>query len=199
MSFSILVAVAVGILSGLFIFPDAFAQHIGIVIDIGLCTLLFFVGIDIGRNKDIINQIKSMGYKILLVPFSIALGSIAGSILGGFALGLPLNESGAIGAGFGWYTLSAIELSKYSVETGALAFITNVCREVIALISIPYIARHVGKLAAIAPAGATAMDTSLPVISKSTDANTAVVSFITGVVLSFLVPILVPIIISIKL
>ncbi len=199
MSFSILVAVAVGILSGLFVFPDAFAQHIGIVIDIGLCTLLFFVGIDIGRNKDIINQVKSMGYKILLVPFSIALGSIAGSILGGFVLGLPLNESGAIGAGFGWYTLSAIELSKYSVETGALAFITNVCREVIALISIPYIARHVGKLEAIAPAGATAMDTSLPVISKSTDANTAVVAFITGVVLSFLVPILVPIIISIKL
>lgn len=199
MSFSILAAVVVGILSGLFIFPDAFAQYIGIVIDIGLCTLLFFVGIDIGRNKDIISQIKSMGYKILLVPFSIALGSIAGSILGGLAIGLPLNEAGAIGAGFGWYTLSAIELSKYSVETGALAFITNVCREVIALVSIPYIARHIGKLEAIAPAGATAMDTSLPVIANATDANTAVASFLTGVVLSILVPILVPIMISIKL
>lgn len=199
MSFSILAAVAIGILSGLFIFPDAFAQHIAIVIDIGLCLLLFFVGIDIGRNKEILNQIKSIGYKILLVPISIALGSIVGSILGGFVLGLPVNESGAIGAGFGWYSLSAIELSKYRVETGALAFITNVCREVIALISIPYIARYIGKLEAIAPGGATTMDTSLPVIAKATDANTAVVAFISGVTLSTLVPILVPIIISIKL
>jgi uncharacterized membrane protein YbjE (DUF340 family) len=127
----------------------------------------------------------------------VALGSIAGSVLGGFVLGLPINESSAIGAGFGWYSLSAIVLSKYSAEVGALAFITNVCREVFALVSIPYIARYIGKLEAIAPAGATAMDTSLPIISKATDANTAVISFITGVVLSTLVPILVPILISI--
>jgi uncharacterized membrane protein YbjE (DUF340 family) len=197
MSLSIILAVVVGIFSGLFIFPEAFAQHIGLIIDIGLCLLLFFVGMDIGRNKEILNQIKANGYKILLIPFAVALGSIVGSMLGGFALGLPINESSAIGAGFGWYSLSAIELSKYSAETGALAFITNVCREVFALVSIPYIAKYIGKLEAIAPAGATAMDTSLPVISKSTDANTAVVSFITGVVLSTLVPILVPILISI--
>lgn len=196
MSISIILAVATGIISGLFIFPDAFIQHIGIIIDIGLCLLLFFVGMDIGRNKEIINQIKSNGYKILLVPVGVALGSITGSMLGGLAFGLPLNESSAIGAGFGWYSLSAIELSKYSAETGALAFITNVCREVFALVSIPYIAKLIGKLEAIAPAGATAMDTSLPVISKSTDSNTAVVSFITGVVLSTLVPILVPLLIS---
>lgn len=196
MSLSIILSVVIGILAGLFIFPEVFAQHIGLVIDLGLCMLLFFVGMDIGRNKEIFKQIKSNGYKILLVPLGVALGSITGSVLGGFALGLPVNESAAIGAGFGWYSLSAIELSKYSVETGALAFITNVCREVIALISIPYIAKYIGKLEAIAPAGATAMDTSLPVISRSTDANTAVVSFITGVVLSTLVPILVPILIT---
>ena len=197
MSLSIILTVVAGILSGLFLFPAAFSEHISLIIDIGLCLLLFFVGMDIGRNKEILNQIKSKGYKILLVPFGIALGSIVGSVLGGFALGLPINESSAIGAGFGWYSLSAIELSKYSAETGALAFITNVCREVIALVSIPYIAKYIGKLEAIAPAGATAMDTSLPVISKSTDGNTAVISFITGVVLSSLVPILVPLLIAI--
>lgn len=197
MSLSIILTVVAGILSGLFIFPETFAEHIGLIIDIGLCLLLFFVGMDIGRNKEIIKQIKSNGYKILLIPFGVALGSIVGSILGGFALGLPINESSAIGAGFGWYSLSAIILSKYSAEAGALAFITNVCREVFALVSIPFIAKYIGKFEAIAPAGATAMDTSLPIISKATDGNTAVVSFITGVVLSTLVPILVPILISI--
>lgn len=197
MSLSIILTVIAGILSGLFLFPEAFAAHIGLIIDIGLCLLLFFVGMDIGRNKEIISQIKSKGYKILLIPFGVALGSIVGSMFGGFVLGLPINESSAIGAGFGWYSLSAIVLSKYSAEVGALAFITNVCREVFALVSIPYIAKYIGKLEAIAPAGATAMDTSLPIISKATDANTAVISFITGVVLSTLVPILVPILISI--
>jgi uncharacterized membrane protein YbjE (DUF340 family) len=184
MNAGIIAAVASGIIVGLFIFPPQFVQYIGIIIDLGLCTLLFFVGIDIGRNKDIINQIKACGF------------SIIGSIAGGFIIGLPFNEAGAIGAGFGWYSLSAIILSDYSVETGALAFITNVFREVFALMAIPFIAKYIGKLESIAPAGATAMDTSLAVVARATDSRTAVVSFITGVVLSLLVPVLVPLLIS---
>ncbi len=197
MSVSILIAVVTGILCGLFVFPETFSGQIGYMIDIGLCLLLFFVGIDIGRNKGVIDQIKSYGLKVLLVPLMVAAGSIIGSVAGGALLGLPFNESSAIGAGFGWYSLSAIELAKYNAQTSALAFITNVCREIFALLTIPFIARYIGKLESIAPAGATAMDTSLPVISRATDSNTAVVSFITGVVLSLLVPILVPVFISI--
>lgn len=196
MNVGIIGAVTLGIVVGLFLYPQHMVQYIGLIIDFGLCALLFFVGIDIGRNKDIINQIKSCGFRILLIPLMIALGSIVGSIVGGFIIGLPANESGAIGAGFGWYSLSAIILSDYSAETGAVAFITNVCREIFALMAIPLIAKYIGKLESIAPAGATAMDTSLPVISRSTDSKTAVVSFITGVVLSLLVPVLVPLMIS---
>ncbi len=196
MNIGIIAAVASGILVGLFLFPQQLIQHIGIIIDFGLCALLFFVGIDIGRNKDIINQIKECGFRILLIPIMIALGSIIGSIAGGFLIGVPFNEAGAIGAGFGWYSLSAIILSDFSAETGAVAFITNVFREIFALMAIPFIAKYIGKLESIAPAGATAMDTSLAVVSRATDSRTAVVSFITGVVLSLLVPILVPLMIS---
>lgn len=196
MNGGIIAAVASGIAVGLFLFPQQLVQHIGVVIDIGLCALLFFVGIDIGRNKDIVNNIKECGLKILLVPMMIALGSIVGGIVGGVIIGLPINESGAIGAGLGWYSLSAIILSDYSAQVGAVAFVTNVCRELFALMLIPFIAKHVGKLESIAPAGATAMDTSLPVISGATDGKTAVISFITGVVLSLLVPVLVPLMIS---
>ncbi|KXG76766.1 lysine exporter LysO family protein [Thermotalea metallivorans] len=196
MTISILLSVISGIAFGLFIFPQAYVSSIGIIVDIGLCALLFFVGIDIGRNKDILHQIKQTGIKVLLVPLMVAGGSILGSIVGGELLNLPFNESSAVGAGFGWYSLSAIELSKYSAETGALAFITNVCREIIAILTIPFVAKYIGTLEAIAPAGATAMDTSLPVISKSTDGNTAIISFITGLTLSVLVPILVPLLIA---
>lgn len=196
MTVKIMLSVLLGVFCGLFIFPEQYIGFMGHIIDIGLCTLLLFVGIDIGRNRDVLPKIMANGIKILLVPLMVALGSIAGSMVGGYFLGIPLYEAGAIGAGFGWYSLSAIELSKYSAETGALAFITNVSREVIALISIPFIAKYIGKLESIAPAGATAMDTSLPVISSATNSNTAVISFITGLILSALVPVLVPLIIS---
>ena len=198
MTVKIMLSVLLGVFCGLFIFPEQYVGFMGQIIDIGLCTLLLFVGIDIGRNRDILPKIMANGIKILLVPLMVALGSIAGSMVGGYFLGIPFYEAGAIGAGFGWYSLSAIELSKYSAETGALAFITNVSREVIALISIPFIAKYIGKLESIAPAGATAMDTSLPVISSATNGNTAVISFITGLILSALVPVLVPLIISLN-
>ena len=192
MTVKILLAVGFGILFGLFIFPGNMATYMSTFISIGLCILLFFVGIDIGRQENIAKKVKELGLKVLLVPLMVALGSIIGSMFGGAILGIPINQAGAIGAGFGWYSLSAIELAKHSAQLGTLAFITNVCREIIAIIIIPIIAKYIGKLESIAPAGATAMDTTLPIISKATDGNVAVISFITGASLSLLVPILVP-------
>ncbi len=196
MSFKIILSVTAGILVGYFLLPEYIFDYTDIIIDIGLCILLFFVGIDIGRNKTVLIKIKKMGLKILLIPIMIIIGSIIGSWVGGLFVNLPFNESGAIGAGFGWYSLSAMLLSSYSTEISALAFISNVIREVIALISIPIIAKYIGDVESIGPAGATAMDTSLPIISKSTNAKTAVISFVTGVILSIAVPIIVPLIIN---
>ncbi len=196
MTYKIILSVIFGILFGRFFFPVALAEYVGLLIDLGLCVLLFFVGIDIGKQKNIFFKIKKIGMKVLLVPLMIGIGSILGAMLGGFFLRIPLKEAGAVGAGFGWYSLSAIELSKHSSQLGTLAFVTNVIREVIALMSIPIIAKYIGKLESIAPAGATAMDTTLPVISKATDGSIAIISFITGVVLSTMVPILVPLIMS---
>lgn len=196
MTIKIILTVVSGIFFGFFLLPLSMADHMDLFISIGLCILLFFVGIDIGRQQGILKKIKQMGVKVLLVPIMVAIGSIVGAMLAGSLLNMPLHEAGAIGAGFGWYSLSAIELSKHRAELGAMAFMANVSREIIALMIIPLVAKYIGKLESIAPAGATAMDTTLPVIAKATDGNTAVVSFITGVVLSLLVPILVPLIIN---
>ncbi|WP_026894144.1 lysine exporter LysO family protein [Clostridiisalibacter paucivorans] len=196
MSIKIILTVALGIGAGYFVLPDVVFNYTDYVIDIGLCLLLFFVGMDIGRNKEVLQKIKKLGLKILLIPIMIIIGSIAGSVVAGIILGLPFNESSAVGAGLGWYTLSAMMLTGYSAELSALAFISNVTREIIALITIPLIAKYIGDFESIAPAGATAMDTSLPIISSATNPKTAIVSFITGVILSSAVPILVPIFIN---
>jgi uncharacterized membrane protein YbjE (DUF340 family) len=109
-------------------------------------------------------------------------------------VGASLRDAASVASGFGWYTLSSVLLAREDPALGALAFLTNVFREVIALVTIPIIARTLGHLEAIAPAGATAMDTTLPVIDRSTSAQAAVVAFITGVLLSMAVPFVVPLI-----
>lgn len=72
-------------------------------------------------------------------------------------------------------------------------------REIIALLSIPIIAKKLSYLTAIAPAGAASMDSTLPVIAEATDPETVVISFVNGAVLSSLVPILVPLLYRLKL
>ena len=84
------------------------------------------------------------------------------------------------------------ELAGNQVAT--MAFLSNVFRELLAFAAIPLAARYLGNYAAIAPGGATAMDTTLPVILKSTDEATGAVAVITGVLCSALAPLLVTLI-----
>ncbi|QIB27033.1 lysine exporter LysO family protein [Caloranaerobacter azorensis] len=197
MTRKIILAVAIGIGVGYFIPSGCILPYTDIIIDIGLCFLLFFVGMDIGKNKEVLNKIRRIGFRILLIPIMIITGSIGGSIFAGYLLGLPLNESGAVGAGLGWYSLSAMILANYSAKLSALAFISNVTREIIALTTIPFIAKYIGDLESVAPAGATSMDTLLPVISNATNPQTTIIAFINGVILSIAVPFLVSFMIKI--
>lgn len=197
MSLKIFMAVLLGTGVGYFFLPPTISSNMGIIIDIGLMVLLFFVGMDIGKQKDVFGKIRNIGLRILLVPIAIILGSVVGSILAGFLLNMPVKEAGAVGAGLGWYTLSStILLAEGYIELSALAFLSNVFREIIALISIPIIAKYVGKLESISTAGATAMDTSLPVISASTNPQTTIIAFVTGVICTTAVPMILPIILK---
>lgn len=197
MSLKIFLAVILGTGVGYFFLPPTISSSIGTIIDIGLMILLFFVGMDIGKQKDVFQKIKKMGFRILLVPTAIIIGSVVGSMAAGLLLKMPINEAGAVGSGLGWYTLSStMLLADGYVELSALAFLSNVFREIIALITIPIIAKHIGKLESLSTAGATAMDTSLPVISAATDPQTTIIAFITGVICTTAVPIILPIILK---
>ncbi|MGL5256435.1 MAG: lysine exporter LysO family protein [Proteocatella sp.] len=191
MTKKILISVTLGALLGFFFIPESFLKYIGTIMDIGLCALLFFVGTDLGRNKEIFSQMKEIGVKVIGLPFIVALGSIFGAILAGLIFGYSPAESAAVGSGFAWYTLAPIIISPYSAELSAVAFLANVTREVTAILFIPVIAQKIGYLEAVSTTGAAGMDTLLPVVSKSTDSRTAIICFINGVVLTMLVPILV--------
>ncbi|MPM17204.1 Lysine exporter LysO [bioreactor metagenome] len=193
MTKKILLVLAVGVLSGLFIIPDSLYNSTGILLDVGLCMLLFSVGVDIGSNKDIFKNLKNVGFKLLIVPAATVLGSLFGGILCSILFKMNLFGSLAVASGFTWYTLSAIIITPVSAELGTIAFLTNVFREIIAFISIPFIAKHIGYLETIAVGGAISMDTGLPIITRNTSQEVVIISFISGIIISLMVPLLVPI------
>ncbi len=193
MTLSIIGSITVGILCGIFVLPQSFIQIADQGVNWGLCIMLFFVGLDIGGNKEVLYRIKRIGWKVVLIPISIAIGSIVGAIAISSIVNLSAWEAAAVGAGMGWYSLSAVILDQlHSTYLGAIGFLSNVLRELLSLIIIPLLAKYTKDLYTIAPAGATAMDTTLPIIAKCTTSEIAILAFISGITLSTMIPFLVP-------
>lgn len=190
MTKKILLSVSIGIVLGRFL-PSGFADYNDRILDLGLCALLFFVGIDLGRSNDLLDKVRALGLRILWVPAAIAIGSVIGGAALGLFFGYRWNEGAAVASGLAWYSLAPVIIAPISAELGAVAFLANVTRELLAVVSIPFIAKHIGYFESIAPSGAAGMDTMLPIVSQETDSTTAIVCFVSGVVLSFMVPVLV--------
>ncbi|MEG2017579.1 MAG: lysine exporter LysO family protein [Clostridium sp.] len=193
MTYIIILSVLVGIGCGYFVLPPEIVSSMDQVTSISLFVLIFLVGIDIGGNKKLFEDLKKLGLKVLIIPFGGVVGSLLGGLIIGTIFSMPIREGLSIGSGFGWYSLSGVMLKELGGDTlGAIAFLSNVFRELLTVILIPILAKKLNSYTAIAPAGATSMDTTLPLIAKATNSEVAVVGFINGVVLSSLVPILVP-------
>ena len=171
--------------------------QISLLIQFGLYLLLFFIGIDIGKNDNILNDLKKLNKKVLFLPFITIISSLAGGAVASILLSLSVGESVAISAGMGWYSFSAIQLSKISVELGGIAFLSNIFRELLAIFLIPIIAKKIGSFESVSVAGATAMDSVLPIINRSNPAEISIISFYSGLVISIVVPILIPILVNI--
>lgn len=192
MTKAIVISVIGGILAGYFFLPDWFIDLSGNVLIVGLCVLLFFVGMDIGREGTVVENFKKAGWRILVFPFVIILGTMLGSLAGALILpSLGIRDALAIGSGFGWYTLAPVMLSKYSTYVSALSFMHNVMRELFGILLIPIVAKKIGYIETVALPGAAAMDVCLPIVEKATRGDIAVYSFLSGVVLSIAVPVLV--------
>ena len=189
-------AVIVGILLGYFT-KSYINFDISLLIQFGLYLLLFFIGIDIGKNDNILNDLKKLNKKVLFLPFITIISSLAGGAVASILLSLSVGESVARSAGMGWYSFSAIELSKISVELGGIAFLSNIFRELLAIFLIPIIAKKIGSYESVSVAGATAMDSVLPIINRSNPAEISIISFYSGLVISIVVPILIPILVNI--
>lgn len=158
-----------------------------------LPVMMFFVGIGIGGDiKSLYVPIKKYKLKIILIPLATIFGSIIITALISPQFDITTKETIAIGSGFGYYSLSAIFLNKLAgYEIGMMALISNMTREITALLFIPILARYCGKLAPISAAGATSIDTTLPIIAKSCGEQFIVISIFHGILVDISVPIII--------
>jgi uncharacterized membrane protein YbjE (DUF340 family) len=153
-----------------------------------LCWMVFAVGVIIGSQKDVWHKAFQEGWRLLLLPVGTLLLSALTAGLVGKLLGMPVTVGAAIGSACGWYSLSGVAVAKiWGAEVGLVAFAVNFLRELLAFCLIPLLARF-SRLATIALCGATAADTTLPVIAKSTDPKGALVGLISGGLITALVP-----------
>lgn len=192
----IVLAVAGGMVVGYFLLPDAWVPYTGSVIDFGLYLLLFLVGMDMGKQGTMLRDIKAAGFQVLLVPVAVAVGTLGAAAVAGIFLPMGVKDAMAAASGFGWYSLAPTLLATYSESVSAVAFLSNVMREIFSIVAIPFVAKYLGYVECVALPGAAAMDTVLPVVVGSTSERITIYSFASGVVLSLAVPILVPAIVA---
>ena len=179
-----------GIIAGQ-LFP-ALNQFSGTTMEISIIFMLLIAGLEIGLNKNVFSKVRKIGFKILLIPLGTLIGSILGGALGGLFYG-AVHEGMAVGVGMGFSPIMPVLLKGLATPAViTMAFFSNILRSMIARAVIPVLAKKLHYFAAVAPAGVTSVDTTLPLISKYTDSTTALVAIIHGMVLTIIVPILVP-------
>ncbi len=190
----ILAALVIGILAGVSgILPVVVFTNLDTLIMVMLCALLFVIGLDMSQGDTALKQVRRVGWKVILLPIFIACGSILGALFAGVIMNMDAGNAMAIGAGFGWYSLSGVMLTGLvGAQIGTMALLSNVFRELLSIIIMPLVVRYFGKIAAVAPGGATVMDTTLPVVVKYAGSEMSVIAFVSGFTLSTLVIVLVP-------
>ena len=159
---------------------------------ITLCALMACVGFSVGHDPDTLARFRALNPGLALPPLCTIVGTLAGCAAASLLTPHSAAEGMAVGAGFGYYSLSSILITgSKGAALGTVALISNIIREIITLLCAPLLARWFGTLAPIAAGGATTADTTLPVIIRSSGNDMAVVSIYHGFVVDFSVPFLV--------
>lgn len=158
-----------------------------------LCALMFSVGISIGNDPQTLRNFRSLNPRLVLLPVATILGTLSAAAL--VSLILPhrsASECMAIGSGMGYYSLSSIFITQYKgPELGTLALLSNILREIMTLLCAPLLVRWFGNPAPISAGGATTMDTTLPIITRTAGQQFVIVSIFHGFITDFSVPFLV--------
>lgn len=197
---SVAVSLVGGLLFGYLFLDTGVKDRLDLILMSALDVMIFIAGIEIGSNRGILKRICNLHSALLAlaIPLAVACGSICGALLLGHIAGLSAYDSLLVGGGLGWYSFSSVVISAmYSTEIGTVAFLANMMREISGFFLIPFLVR-VHKFLALAPSGAATMDSGLPVVIKYTNLHVGMYSFINGLVLTLIVPVLISWLLSLR-
>lgn len=154
-------------------------------IDPLLLFLLFIAGADMA-HVDV-----KLDRSVFLAPAVAFLG--AGVV--GFLFALAFHISPAVALGMGWYSFTGPYLaSAGDAVGGAYGLLVNFLREQFTFLLGPVLARRFSKVGVLAVGGATTMDNTLPLYTALYGSSFALYAFANGVILTALVPVIVPVI-----
>ena len=185
----------IGCLLGVFIGLPFDTHQISMYI---LYALMLQVGISIGSNKNLRAILQTIHWKILIIPMGTIVGTLAFSALASLFLSQwNMFDCMAVGSGFAYYSLSSILITQFksasmgvqlATELGTIALLSNIFREMMALLGTPLINRYFGKLAPISAAGVNSMDIVLPVITRYSGKEMIPIAILHGVLMDMSVP-----------
>lgn len=183
--------IIIGITIGLFFHTPL--SSLSQLINVLLILLLFIIGYQMRLSGVPLRNVlfNKLGLKVaLLVLFS----SLFAGVIGAWLLGINLRYGLMLSSGFGWYTLSSILTGQLiNQDFGTTAFFIDFSRELAAIILLPSIGRFF-PVTMVGYCGATAMDFSLPIIKQNLDERCVLLAISSGMLLSCIVPILIPLI-----
>lgn len=203
-SFRYLIAVLMGFFIGYFgvikqhaIDPVILNSFLGTYITIALLVMVFLVGMDMGFDTSGMENALKIGWRVLIFPVVTGLATLATGLIIGIFMPLSTKEVLAITCTFCWYSLAPnIIINAGYVTAGAIAFLANFLRVLTSLITIPIVAKRVGWIETVGMSVAAAMDVCIGTITEATDKTIAVYAFVSGVVYTVLIPLLVPLIVG---
>lgn len=182
-----------GIVLGVTVLPASLVASFDSATTYALLALVFGVGVGVGADREALGYAREFGWWVFAIPLLVALGSVGGAIALASVVGMPIGEVAAVGAGFGWYSYAGVVLFELQgTHLGTIAFLANIFREIVTILILPAVARHLGGVTSIAPGGATTMDVTLPIIREVSGDEFVVPALVNGMVLSALAVVLVP-------
>ncbi len=186
------VSIVAGVLSGYFFIPYYFKPLLGCLLTGSLAVLYTSVGITLGSNRKVFRYLRILGFKVIYLSIAIFAGSVTGGFVSGLILGLPFHISVISASGMSYYSITGAYMTQvYGIEAGTYGFIVNVMREFFTVLLLPLLIK-ISKGSPIAGGAAGDMDTMLVPVTKFVGIELGLVTLITGTLLTFLVPFILP-------
>ncbi|MBM6733732.1 lysine exporter LysO family protein [Mediterranea massiliensis] len=191
----VLAIFGIGCLAGAGFQPEADMHNWSLCI---LYALMLQVGIGIGSNRGLQQELKKLSPKMLLVPAATITGTLAFSAAASLLLSQwSVFDCMAVGSGFAYYSLSSILITQFkepsiglqlATELGTIALLSNIIREMMSLVGAPLIRKYFGRLAPISAAGVNSMDVLLPSITRCSGKEVMPIAIFHGILIDLSVP-----------